>query len=137
MLMVPVILKKSQIKGKGIFAKNKIKQGTLVIRIGEKERYYSKEQYRKLPPKYRKMLDRFTYWDKKQKRLVYPLDNTKYLNHSCEPNVLNKGDIDIAARDIKSGEELTYDYSPILFKGVKYKCSCGSKHCQGLVKSSL
>jgi len=134
MLTVPVALKRSHIKGKGIFAKNEIKKGSVIVRIGEKERYYSRKQYKKFSKKYRKILSKFSYWDKKKNWLVYPLDGTKYLNHSCEPNVLNKGNIDIAARDIKKGEELTYNYSPILMKGEQFKCSCGSKKCRGLIR---
>jgi hypothetical protein len=136
MLMVPVVLKKSLIKGKGIFTKKGIKRGMVIVRIGEKEKYYSKAQAKNFSPRYKKTLSKFAYWDKKKKRLVYPLDDTKYLNHSCEPNVLNRGNLDLAARDIKPGEELTYDYRPILMKGEQFRCACGSRHCRGLIKPS-
>lgn len=136
MLTVPVILKKSSIKGRGIFAKNNIKKGTIIVRIGEKERYYTKEQYKKFSPRFKKNIGKFVYWDKIKQLWVYPLDYTKYLNHSCEANVLNKGNIDVAVRDIKKGEELTYNYSPILAKGEKFKCYCGSRYCKGIIKPS-
>ena len=136
MLTVPVVLK-NNIKGRGVFAKYKINNGSVVVRIGEKERYYSKEQYKRFTLRYKKTLNKFAYWDKKKNRLVYPLDYTKYLNHSCESNIINKGNIDIAARDIEKGEELTYNYGPILMNGEQFKCSCGSKHCRGLIKSNL
>ena len=104
------------------------------MRSGEKERYYSQTQYKKFSLKYRKILDKFAYWDKKARHQVYPTDNTKYLNHSCEPNVLNRGNFDIAKKDIGKGEELTYDYRPILIGNEKLKCNCGSRRCGGLIK---
>jgi len=136
MLVVPVVLKKSLIQGKGIFAKEEIKKGSVIVRIGQKERYYSKEQYRKFSSRYKKTLDKFAYWDKNKNRLVYSLDYTKYFNHSCEPNVLNRGSLDLAAKDIRKGEELTYNYQPILTRGEQLKCNCGSKHCKKLIKSN-
>jgi SET domain-containing protein len=134
MLIVPVIVKKSPIGGKGIFAKSRIRKGSIIVRIGEAERYYSKKQCQEFSPRYREILSKFAYWDKKNKHLVYPLDNTKHLNHSCAPNVLNLDNLDLAARDIEKGEELTYDYRPILMRGERFKCNCGSGLCRGVIR---
>lgn len=57
------------------------------------------------------------------------------INHSCEPNVGLEGQIAlIAMRDIRGGEEITFDYamcdgSPY----IEFPCSCGSKLCRGNV----
>jgi len=62
-------------------------------------------------------------------------NTAKYINHSCDPNC----EIDIeddkiwvtALRDIKDGEELTYDYNFDEEDFEKYPCKCGSKNCIG------
>jgi SET domain-containing protein len=65
--------------------------------------------------------------------------NTDYVNHSCDPNSGIKGQISLVAmRNIKEGEEITFDYGTVLYreKGApKYelKCLCGSKNCRGKI----
>lgn len=57
-----------------------------------------------------------------------------FINHSCDPNCETE-EIDgrvwiTAIRDIKAGEELTYDY--YLYDGGEDEayCNCGSKNCR-------
>ena len=68
-------------------------------------------------------------------------DQTRWFNHSCDPNseVKSKWDHEantvrawwVALRDIPVGEEITYDYA---FVGdVAEPCSCGSPKCRGLI----
>ena len=57
-----------------------------------------------------------------------------FINHSCDPNCEIdeiRGRIYIfALRDIKAGEELTYDYN--LYDGDDdAPCHCGAKNCRG------
>lgn len=58
-----------------------------------------------------------------------------FLNHSCEGNMgfSKKGDF-IALRNIRKGEELTYDYG-LAESNPKYRinCGCGSKRCRKIV----
>ena len=61
-----------------------------------------------------------------------------FVNHSCDPNCETDeigGRVFIAAiRDIKAGEELTYDYW--LYDGDDdAPCYCGSKKCRGSMYS--
>jgi hypothetical protein len=63
-----------------------------------------------------------------------------FINHSCDPNCETdeiKGKIWIfATRDIRPGEELTYDYN--LFDGDEddpADCHCKAKHCRGSLYS--
>jgi len=63
-----------------------------------------------------------------------------FINHSCDPNCETdeiKGKIWIlAVRDIRPGEELTYDYN--LFDGEANDpalCYCKAKHCRGSLYS--
>ncbi|XP_010432931.1 PREDICTED: histone-lysine N-methyltransferase ASHR3 isoform X3 [Camelina sativa] len=65
-------------------------------------------------------------------------NTSRFLNHSCDPNcVLEKWQVEgetrigvFAARQIKAGEPLTYDYRFVQF-GPEVKCNCGSDNCQG------
>ena len=63
-----------------------------------------------------------------------------FVNHSCDPNCETdeiKGKVwIIAIRNIKPGEELTYDYN--LFDGEEgdsAPCYCRAKHCRGSLYS--
>jgi hypothetical protein len=61
----------------------------------------------------------------------------KRLNHSCNPNIGIKGSVTFyALRDIKAGEEFTFDYStsesdPRWF----LNCACGSDVCRKKIRS--
>lgn len=57
-----------------------------------------------------------------------------FINHSCDPSCETEQIDDrvwvIALRDIKAGEELTYDY--LLYDGDdEAPCYCGAKKCRG------
>jgi len=59
-----------------------------------------------------------------------------FINHSCDPNCHTdqiKGRIwIIARRDIRPGEELTYDYNIYDTEpGEAVPCYCGSRNCRG------
>lgn len=68
---------------------------------------------------------------------IDPVKPYKFLNHSCDPNIGIKGRVSmVALRSIKSGEELTIDYSTI--EGDprwEMKCSCGAQNCRKVVRS--
>lgn len=64
----------------------------------------------------------------------------RFINHSCEPNCRTEkwmvnGEICIglfALRDIKKGEEVTFDYNYVrVFGAAAKKCYCGSPQCRG------
>ncbi|KAB1996586.1 hypothetical protein ERO13_D13G210900v2 [Gossypium hirsutum] len=65
-------------------------------------------------------------------------NTSRFLNHSCDPNcVLEKWQVEgetrvgvFAARSIKVGEPLTYDYRFVQF-GPEVRCHCGASNCQG------
>jgi uncharacterized protein len=55
------------------------------------------------------------------------------VNHSCAPNCLSE-EVDgrvfiVAARTIRPGEELTYDY--LIRPGITRACACGAPNCRG------
>lgn len=67
------------------------------------------------------------------------VDQTRFVNHSCEPNVtLRKGVVEgepwarlVALRDLRPGEELTYDYA--FSEQYAEPCRCGSASCCGRI----
>lgn len=68
------------------------------------------------------------------------VDQTRWLNHSCEPNVVVEAGITRrgngwaqlqALRAIAPGEELTFDYA--LPPALKLPCRCGARTCRGWI----
>jgi SET domain-containing protein len=64
-----------------------------------------------------------------------------YFNHSCNPNSfilkINKKLYLKSARDILSGEEITFDYSTITARDDIWimKCHCNNKNCRKIIGS--
>lgn len=61
-----------------------------------------------------------------------------FVNHSCDPNCAlyfeDDGLVLRTVREIKSGEELSFDYGTIMFnEPTEFKCECGSSKCRGLI----
>ncbi|KAL8171950.1 hypothetical protein V2J09_023754 [Rumex salicifolius] len=66
----------------------------------------------------------------------------RFINHSCDPNCRTEkwmvnGEICIgifAVRNIKKGEELTFDYNYVrVFGAAAKKCYCGAAQCRGYI----
>ncbi|HOW67014.1 MAG TPA: SET domain-containing protein-lysine N-methyltransferase [Candidatus Paceibacterota bacterium] len=66
-------------------------------------------------------------------------NEARFLNHSCDPNCearLIEGHIWIVAmRDIRAGDELTFDYGYDLEDYRNYPCHCGAPDCRGFIVS--
>jgi len=77
--------------------------------------------------------DKYVYYDL--------TDQTRWINHSCDPNTEVDSSWDpvsrrmttwwYAVRDIEPGEELTYDYA--FSAHLAIPCNCGSTECRGLI----
>jgi hypothetical protein len=69
------------------------------------------------------------------------VDQTRWFNHSCEPNTVVESRWDhqantmrawwVALRDIAVGEEITYDYG--FCAEVAEPCACGAPACRGVI----
>ncbi|MBT3406256.1 SET domain-containing protein-lysine N-methyltransferase [Candidatus Woesearchaeota archaeon] len=141
-----VTVKNSGVHNKGIFAKRDIPAETEVIEyIGER---ITKAQARKifegtLEASKKNSSNGSVYIFELNKR--YDIDgnvsyNTaRYINHSCEPNcepINIRGHIWIVAtKNIKKGEELSYDYGYCLDDYHEHPCRCGSTNCVGYIVS--
>jgi len=130
-------VKKSKIENNGIFAKRNIAKGTQIIEyVGKKIKKsvsdnLSDEEQEKA---------RIYLFDLNDK---YDLDGdiswnpARFINHSCAPNSHSEN-IDehiwiTALRDIKKGEEITYDYGFCRKGWEKYICKCGKSNCFGFI----
>ena len=70
---------------------------------------------------------------RKDGSFLEPCDEAKFLNHSCNSNILDTGKgFDIAVRNIKKGEEATYDYR-VFYDDLNMPCSCGEVNCCKIV----
>ena len=129
-----VVVKSSKIHSKGVFAKKNIPKGTYMIQyVGRK---ITNKEADKISEKETK--NGTVYLFELNKR--YTIDGNvsynpaRFINHSCEPNaesVNDTGEIWIEAmRDIKKGEEITYDYCLITDDPKDHPCNCGSKKCK-------
>ena len=75
-----------------------------------------------------------------EKTVIDGFGTAAFVNHSCDPNCETRGAgqriFIVASRDIRKGEELTYDYN--LFDGEPGElapCHCGAANCRGTMFS--
>jgi uncharacterized protein len=68
------------------------------------------------------------------------LDQTRWINHSCDPNAWIDGGFNadgtawarvIALRPVRAGDEVTYDYA--FYAELAEPCACGAKACRGWI----
>jgi len=135
-------IRESEIQGRGVFAKKRIRPGQKIIEYaGERianadaDRRYDDESMRRHHT-FLFTLDKKTVVDGNRQG-----NDSRYINHSCDPNceaVIEKGKIWIyAKRNIQPGIELAYDYQyerTGLREDEKfYECQCGSPKCRGTI----
>ncbi|MCS7183958.1 MAG: SET domain-containing protein-lysine N-methyltransferase [Patescibacteria group bacterium] len=133
---------KKTINGLGIFAKKNFKKDECILEfIGE---IITKYEFDKIKnKKLKKLMDDYSLQIGKNIFLIGTGNNKKeygdFINHSCDPNsyvYINGNQILLLAlRNIKRGEEITYDYSTTMYRDSwSIKCNCQSKNCRGYIK---
>ena len=139
----------STIHGNGVFATEAIKKGDRIVRYKGKLRTHDEvdEEYGDDDEDGHTFL--FTLNDDYVVDANIDGNTARWINHSCDPNceaLIDEHDgknrkkdrvVIEAIRDIKAGEELTYNYGITLderhtahLKKV-WECRCGSKKCTG------
>jgi SET domain-containing protein len=117
-------------KGKGLFAKEFIPKGTITWVECDKCKVFSASEinFNKMSEKEKWKLFDYAY-RREDGSFFAPCGDAKYFNHSCNANILDSGTgFDIVVRDIKKGEEATYDYR-CFYDDLKMQCNCGEKNC--------
>jgi SET domain-containing protein len=118
MLLVPVRLDRSPIHGFGVFAVAPIAAGTEVWRFTPGfDLDLDPRLLDAQPDPARRTLLHYGYVDPRLRRFVLCCDDYRFVNHSDRPNLrtepIEPHGVDIAARDIAAGEELTVDYDAV------------------------
>ncbi|HIH05105.1 TPA: SET domain-containing protein [Candidatus Woesearchaeota archaeon] len=123
---LPVTVRTLPKKGRGVFAARPFRKGEVILRIRGKvitlaqaeccSRYQQDHMY--------------TLGKDRYMVAGYP---DKYINHSCSPNVYEKGMTIRAMRGIRQGEELCFHYALNVLESFRMKCHCGSRGCKGFM----
>ena len=113
----------SPIEGYGVFAKKPIPKGTVWWKVESGEYITIDEvQFKNLilsenTPKIKDLIDTiltYSFYDEDIDRMIFCLDNGRYVNHSDNPNSkaysLNDSYWSVTTKDIEENEEITEDY---------------------------
>ncbi len=130
-------VKKSKIDRNGLYANCDISKGTRIIEYQGKVISVKKSE---IDPKFDngKAIYLFNINKKYDLDGDFKFNTARLINHSCEPNceVFGKG-LKIwvyAMKNIKKGDELSYDYGFSFDKNFRqFPCKCGSKQCVGYI----
>ena len=128
----------SSIKGRGVFARARIRKGEVVSVSGGF--IVPEVEYNRLWKTKPEFMQQYAipiaegFYLMSAERET-DLETDDFYNHSCTPNCGFHGQVMLVAmRDIRPGEELTYDYAmtdsdPRLWM----QCNCQSRNCRGRV----
>ncbi len=129
-------IKSSNLEGSGCFATEVIKAGESIC-TSKGEAISFKELKNRYKTGKEKVCNPLQIGEKEYLNLDEPYI---FFNHSCNPNagIRKKGEL-FALRDIKKGEEITYDYSTTewtyekfgKFKEWSMECHCKARNCRG------
>lgn len=125
------VIRRSPIEGKGLFARRPIRRGEIVAIKGG--HVLDRRALRRVAPRiahaYVQVADGFFIGATIAAEVWR---NKIFLNHSCAPNVGILGQIVfVALRDIRTGEELTYDWAMEENEPARTRCRCGARSCRG------
>ncbi|MFA4872420.1 MAG: SET domain-containing protein-lysine N-methyltransferase [Patescibacteria group bacterium] len=137
--MKSYIVKKSKIHGNGLFANKNFKKGELIFGVDI-------SKLPKLEPNAKLSEEEDLHVDYAGLgKYIVGTRPYAYINHSCDPNVLVKHETIARSkfftmRDIKKGEQFTYDYGVNAMDQIdkelwSTKCKCGSKNCRGTLST--
>ncbi|HLP76556.1 MAG TPA: SET domain-containing protein-lysine N-methyltransferase [Candidatus Paceibacterota bacterium] len=128
-----VVYRTSTIHGTGGFARVDIASGTNIVEyVGERISKAESLRRCELDNQYIFDLDESTDLDGNVE-----WNPARFINHSCSPNCEAQWDEEkiwiVAIRDIRAGEELTFNYGYDLVDYQEHPCRCGSEMCVGYI----
>ncbi len=129
----------SAIQGKGLFAKELIKQGEQLTRDGEDDYVVMTDDEFRAFTKTAQSYDAIALGNGTHRvsNVSRDADPSNYGNHSCDPTA-ERNDQGLAAkRDIQPGEEITSDYALHSSKDWSMVCNCGATNCRKVVWGAL
>lgn len=134
--MADVLVAESKIHGTGVFAARDFREGETILALDDSR---TVDGAHPLRPELGEHDYHYDYLA--GGRVVLMRSPERHVNSSCDPNVYVKtveGVRHIVARkDIRAGEELTYDYVIDCHGGIVWQCNCGSPRCRGTIVSSF
>jgi SET domain-containing protein len=128
-----IVFRRSTIHGTGGFARVDIPCGAQLIEyVGEK--ITKAESLQRCEQNNEYIFELSDEWDLDGN---VPWNPARFLNHSCAPNceaLLEDEHIWIfAVRDIRAGEEITFNYGYDLTDYREHPCRCGAPNCLGYI----
>ena len=127
-----IVRRRSPVSGWGVYAAQPIKKKTRIVEykgqlISQAE---ASRRERRYLPRHRIWL--FTVNTRWSRDAAYGGNIARYINHACRPNCYVEIDGHhiwvIAARDIRKGEELNYDYNTDGTAGIPCRCRPRCRH---------
>jgi uncharacterized protein len=134
-------IKESQIHARGVFATRFIKEGTSIMEIIG-ERIDGEETIKREIENLKKGSTYiFIVNDEYSIDGEHHGNESRYINHSCDPNSEVMGDDDkifiVALRDILPNEEITIDYAFPQDEDIITQCYCKSAKCRGVIEEVI
>ncbi len=117
MLLVKTTIAPSAIHGLGLFSHQFIAKGQVIWKFSPGfDREITLEELATLPHHLQEWMKHYGYLDFHLNRYILHIDDCRFVNHSNNACITVDYEqdcygLDVAARDITPGEELTYDYN--------------------------
>lgn len=122
------IIKQNTQGGLGVFVVSGFIKGDIVLEGNTQSKKITFEEVERLPEKDKHYVGVF------DNQFFLLSEPTRYLAHSCNPNLEWIEGIKYAKKNIEQGDELTIDYErggkPLL----SFHCECGEKDCRGFIE---
>lgn len=119
MLIVKTRIDKSTISGIGLFADQNILKGDTIWKMTNiSVLKITPVEYKSLSTIEQVFIkEKDYYWTDKDNNYMIPIDDSRFINHSANPNIVDSDDNTcVASKNIKQGEELTIDYKTLVPK---------------------
>lgn len=117
MIIVKTKLDRSLISGMGLFADQDLLKGDLIWKMTSISSFQiSPDKYKELSQLEKDfIIEKDYYWMDDEGNYLIPIDDSRFVNHSNNPNIIEQDkDHCIASRDIEKDEELTIDYKTLI-----------------------
>ena len=119
MIVIKTKLDKSLISGIGLFANQDVLKGELIWKMTSISVFkITPDRYKALSQIEKDFItDKDYYWLDEHGNYLIPIDDSRFVNHSNNPNIIETDEnFCFASRNINQNEELTIDYKTLIPK---------------------